>query len=62
MARKDERKRERQMSEARKADVDAKLATLRGVSSRDLTPDDVRGASSPIGTGSHSREERRKRR
>jgi hypothetical protein len=58
MARKDERKR---MSEARKADVDAKLATLRGVSSRDLTPDDVRGATSPIGMGSHGREERGKR-
>ena len=51
MAKKDERKR---VSEARKADVDAKLATLRGLSRAELEADDRRGAASPLGHGTGS--------
>jgi hypothetical protein len=41
-------------------DVDRKLASLHGVRRSDLTPDDRRGAGSPLGHGEIA--ERRKRR
>ena len=44
-----------------RADVDRKLASLRGVSRKDLQADDRRGASSPPGGGSHSQPMKRGR-
>jgi hypothetical protein len=40
-------------------DVDRKLASLKGRSRNDLTPDHERGASSPLGGGTGSKKGRR---
>jgi hypothetical protein len=46
-----------------RASVEADLTRLKGMSRSDLTRDDVRGPTSPLGHGAHSRDdERRKRR
>jgi hypothetical protein len=46
----------------RKADVAADLARLKGMNRADLERDDRRGASSPLGMGSKSKKEERRKR
>jgi hypothetical protein len=64
MARKHERQMEQRMATGRPSyakDVQEGMSRLGGQSTSKLEPDDRRGAASPLGMGSHSKEKRRKR-
>jgi hypothetical protein len=64
VSRKHEREGERRMAMGRPSyakDVQEGMSRLGGQSTSKLEPDDRRGAASPLGMGSHSKEKRRGR-
>jgi len=61
-AAREDRRQQKDRSDARAADVAATMDRLRGRSNAELTPDDRRGASSPIGHGEIAEREAANRR